>query len=115
MRKESMKDIRKGVQRGGQGARKKTEVEPFDFEALEWDTISHSRDSMSKIMTAFARGEMAESKLRPVVYTSKALLGFLESERTSARDRQEQERDERVKKIVERLEALERAVHVEAG
>jgi hypothetical protein len=70
-------DVRKGKQRGGR-PRKKSEV--FDFVALKWDTIKHSRESLTSILTAFATGEVTEGKLRIMTYGARALLAFLVAE-----------------------------------
>jgi hypothetical protein len=101
-RKKPGRDTRKGAQKGGRprkGAGKKTEV--FDFAALPWDTIKHSRQSLTRILTAFATGEVAEGKLRVMIYGSRALLAFLEAERALVLD-------ERLAEIMRRLDEIEK-------
>jgi hypothetical protein len=99
-RKKPGRDTRKGAQKGGRPPRKKGEV--FDFEALKWDSIKHSRESMTRLINAFASGSIAENKLRTVIYCARALLAFLESERGLVLD-------ERFKVIEQRLAEIEKA------
>jgi hypothetical protein len=99
---------RKGKQKGGRPPKrpgKKTEV--FDFAALPWDTIKRSRQSLTSILTAFATGEVAEGKLRVMIYGSRALLAFLEAERGLDLDA----RLDRLEKRVEEILAQKGGVH----
>jgi hypothetical protein len=81
---------RRGVHRGGR-PEKKSEVSEFDFTTLVWSPANQALHSLTRLLTAFALGQVSEGKLRILIYGARALIPFFELEvddRINALERQ---------------------------